>query len=716
MKKRKAFLSGITGMDGANLSEYLLSLNYEVFGIMRRHSVSESQDSRIANLNVKTYYGDLLDQSSLERLLTEIQPDEIYNLAAMSHVKVSFDVPQFTFLANSVGVLNILEAYRKCCPNARFYQASSCLPAGTKVLCRTVTKRFRYGKEEVFRTLGTKNIEEINVGDEVLSMDLITSKKEYCKVRATGNRVADDMFTVRFSNSNSLRLSGNHPVYVVGAGYVRTDELKVGDKVIQKRYPGLHGSTLRIGKTNKDLYGKEKAAIISERCSQGQKDSDFTHPWKGKSLDEYFANNPEKRMKIKEQATKSHIGILPWNTGIATSQNEDHKASWERASKNISISNKKLWENETYAKEKIDLLIKRKPKSFKINKMESKFLSLINEVCPDEFSYNEDGKLLILGRLIPDFVNVKGKKKLIEFDGEYWHSMPGRKKSDEKKDALFKKNGYEILRISDKEFIKNKDAVKNKVLTFVHNPSVDIIEITSINTESPEKVYDIEVEKNHNFFAKGILVHNSEMFGSSVDPDGFQRESTPLKPVSPYGVSKLAAFEMVNVYRESYGLYCCSGVLFNHSGKYRGSAFVEQKICKSAVRIKLGLQDKLELGNLNACRDIGNSKDYVRAMWLILQQPVASNYVVSTGETWSIKDILIYVYEKLGLDWMTTIHAENMERPNELKYLKGDSSRIRALGWKPEFTTAQTLDEMINFWMTHYMVDWKLVDVKTARV
>ncbi len=316
-----AFLTGISGMDGSHLSEYLLSLGYEVHGIMRRHSLSESQDQRIANLPVTTYYGDMLDQSSLERILQEVQPDEIYNLAAQSHVRVSFEIPQFTCQVNSIGVLNILEAYRKCCPHTKFYQASS-----------------------------------------------------------------------------------------------------------------------------------------------------------------------------------------------------------------------------------------------------------------------------------------------------------------------------------------------------------------------------------------------SEMFGSSVDSDGLQRETTPMRPVSPYGVSKLFGYEMVNTYRNSYGLFACSGILFNHSGPRRGEAFVEQKICKAAVRIKLGLQDKLELGNLNSYRDIGHSKDYVRAMHLILQQPEASNYVVSMQETHSISDIVLYVFDSLGLSPVKYLgYDPKHTRPQELDYLKGDSSRIRALGWKPEYTFESLLDEMIEHWMGVYV-------------
>ena len=124
---KKAFITGINGQDGSYLAEYLLELGYEVHGIVRRNSTPENQDGRISKIHsqIHTYYGDLLDQGGIEKLLDQIQPDEIYNLAAQSHVRISFDIPQFTVQTNSIGVLNILEAFRRSCPKAKFYQASS---------------------------------------------------------------------------------------------------------------------------------------------------------------------------------------------------------------------------------------------------------------------------------------------------------------------------------------------------------------------------------------------------------------------------------------------------------------------------------------------------------------------------------------------------------------------------------------------------------------
>lgn len=316
---KKAFITGIAGQDGSYLAEYLLGLDYEVHGIIRRNSVPENQQTRLENVrgNVHISYGDLLDQSSIEHLLDKVQPDEIYNIAAQSHVRISYDIPQFTAQTNALGVLNVLEAYRRSCPTAKFYQASS-----------------------------------------------------------------------------------------------------------------------------------------------------------------------------------------------------------------------------------------------------------------------------------------------------------------------------------------------------------------------------------------------SEMFGSAVDEDGFQRETTRMNPVSPYGCTKVFGYNIVRNYRNAYKLHASNGILFNHESPRRGSNFVTNKVVKTAVEIYLGQAKELVLGNLDAYRDWGHSKDYVRAMHLILQQPEAGDWVVATGETRSVRDMCEYVFGKLGMDYNNYVKQDGkFLRPEELPYLKGDSSRIRALGWTPEYTFETMMDEMTEYWI-----------------
>jgi GDPmannose 4,6-dehydratase len=318
---KKALITGINGQDGSYLTEHLLSLGYEVHGIVRRHSVAENQNHRLVknstNDKVKTYYGDLLDYPSLVRIVSEIMPDEIYNLGAMSHVRVSFDMPSFTIQTNALGVLNMLEVYRTICPHAKFYQASS-----------------------------------------------------------------------------------------------------------------------------------------------------------------------------------------------------------------------------------------------------------------------------------------------------------------------------------------------------------------------------------------------SEMFGNSVDDDGVQRLATPMNPVSPYGCSKVMGYNLVRHYRHAYGLHACNGILFNHESPRRGINFVTNKVVRGAVAIKKGLEGTLELGNMDSYRDWGHSKDYVRAMHMIVNHETPEEFIVATGETHSVRDLCDTVFSKLDLDYRDyVVQNPKFMRPEELKYLKGDPSKAReVLGWKPEYTFGSMIDEMIERW------------------
>ncbi len=322
--KKKAFITGINGQDGSYLAELLIEKDYEVYGIVRRNSIAEHQESRIDHLvgkGVETEYGDLLDVSSLERMLGSIKPDEIYNIGAQSHVRISFDVPQFTVQTNALGVLNMLEAFKYHCPNSRFYQASS-----------------------------------------------------------------------------------------------------------------------------------------------------------------------------------------------------------------------------------------------------------------------------------------------------------------------------------------------------------------------------------------------SEMFGRSVDDDGYQRESTTMEPTSPYGCAKVFGYNIVRHYRFAHKLFAVNGILFNHESPRRGSNFVTNKVVKSAVKIKQKLQDKLPLGSLDSYRDWGHSKDYVRAMHLIINHTEPDDFVCATGVTNSVGDMCDYVFSKLDMDYKDYVtQDERFMRPEDLKYLKGDSTKLReTFGWKPEYTFETLMDEMIDHWLKIY--------------
>ena len=202
---------------------------------------------------------------------------------------------------------------------------------------------------------------------------------------------------------------------------------------------------------------------------------------------------------------------------------------------------------------------------------------------------------------------------------------------------------------------------------------------------------------NARFYQAG----SSEMFGNCIDSDNFQRETTAMHPVSPYGCSKLFAHSMVCNYRNSYGLFATNGILFNHESPRRGSNFVTNKVVKTAVEIKLGITDKLELGNMDSCRDWGCAKDYVRAMHLIINHHTPDDFVIATGRSRSVRELCDYVFTKLGMKYEDyVVQNQKYLRPEELKYLKGDATKAKTvLGWEPMISFENMLDEMISHWL-----------------
>ena len=204
--------------------------------------------------------------------------------------------------------------------------------------------------------------------------------------------------------------------------------------------------------------------------------------------------------------------------------------------------------------------------------------------------------------------------------------------------------------------------------------------------------------------AKVYQASSSEMFGNSIDSDGFQRESTPMYPVSPYGCAKVYSYNICRNYRNSYNMFISNGILFNHESPRRGTNFVTNKVVKEAVKIKLGLSKKLALGNLDATRDWGHAKDYVEAMWMILQLENPDDYVCATGISHSVKELCEYVFGKLELSYQDyVVMDEKFLRPEELNDLKGDPTKLKKhTGWEPTYTFETMLDEMIEYWLDFY--------------
>jgi len=220
--------------------------------------------------------------------------------------------------------------------------------------------------------------------------------------------------------------------------------------------------------------------------------------------------------------------------------------------------------------------------------------------------------------------------------------------------------------------------------------------IYTVNTDAIGTLRLLEAVRSCNKPVKFYQASSSEMYGKAVEIP--QTEKTPFHPRSPYGCAKLYSFWQTVNYREAYGLFACNGILFNHESPRRGETFVTRKITRAATRIKLGLQDKLYLGNLDAKRDWGFAGDYVEAMWLMLHQDKPDDYVIATGECHSVKEFVEEAFGYLDLDWQKHIDIDpRYYRPSEVDHLQGDASKAKKiLNWEPKVTFKELVRMMVE--------------------
>jgi len=246
------------------------------------------------------------------------------------------------------------------------------------------------------------------------------------------------------------------------------------------------------------------------------------------------------------------------------------------------------------------------------------------------------------------------------------------------------------------EKIKPDEIYNFAAQSFVATSWAEPILATEVN--SLGVLFLLEAIRKKSPKTKFYQASTSEIFGGT-HLNGVQVEETPFYPKSPYAVSKLYAYFMTNVYRESHGLFCCNGILYNHESPIRAEHFVTRKISLSVARIKLGLQKEIRLGNLDSRRDWGFAGDYVEAMWLMMQQKKSDNYILSTGETHSIRDFLGVAFSHVGIkDWKKYIVIDDsFRRPNELMVLEGKSEKARKiLGWKPKMSFENLVELMVD--------------------
>lgn len=702
---KRALITGISGQDGSYLSELLLAEGYEVYGTLRRHSLPETQDVRIQHLSseIHTEYCDVTDANSIGKFIREVQPDEIYNLAAQSHVQISFSVPEYTIQTNTIGVLNILEAVRQHSSQSKVYQA--CHDTKTKAL--TPKGIIPYYK--------------LKPGDEVITINERTNKIEIKKIKKV--LVYDyegEMIKIKGKRVNQL-LTPNHNV------------------LLQKDDSDI----VRVKASNvADLFPYK-----TSRCSEYNLPRGFNHIGKNPEVIklsdiDYAAPSVNTKKNLVETFNAKDlfylIGLYIGDGYTAT--HRPKKVFYSSADRNCKRD------------KKTGRFIKETGKK-KLNHYQSDFIQfaipendkarqkLINVLKRNNISYHEHQMTIgfssrplrvllkkcgpnVYKKQIPDFVWDFSKDLIhevligiVDSDGHYAKSKNTIKRTIS---TVSKKLVSDICRAcfmigiyphvlerkpqgywGDRTIVKGKTSYNISLSTSRTNKIYPYLCSTVWHNN---KVWCLEVEDNHNFliYRDGKVAFSgnssSEVYGDSCDTDGFQRETTNKTPVSPYGCSKLMAYHLVRNYRRAYGLYACNGILFNHSSPRRGLNFVEQKIVYGAVRIKLGLDKKLELGNLESKRDFGHSRDYMTAIVKIINHSEADDFVIATGQTRSVREVCDFVFEELGLDYRdyVTVNPAFL-RPQELPYLRGDSTKARTiLGWEPKYTAEDLLREMIG--------------------
>jgi GDPmannose 4,6-dehydratase len=252
--------------------------------------------------------------------------------------------------------------------------------------------------------------------------------------------------------------------------------------------------------------------------------------------------------------------------------------------------------------------------------------------------------------------------------------------------AIIRSNPHEIYNL----------AAQSHVTVSYENPiyTTNVIVIGTLNL--------LEAMRNYAPNSRLYQAGTSEMFGNSIDKDGFQRETTPFKPANPYACGKVFCYNICKNYRNSYNLFISNGILFNHESPRRGEEFVTSKVVREAVKISQKLEKELHLGTLSTSRDWGHAKDYVKAMWMILQHDKPDDFVCSTGITHTVDYLCQYVFSKLGLNYKEYVILDpNYSRPEETHHLKGDCTKLKSeLGWEPEYTFESLLDEMIKYYQS----------------
>lgn len=653
----RAFITGISGQDGSYLSELLLSKGYEVFGMIRRHSVAENQQYRLSDISdkINVFYGDMTDAGRVEELINEVRPDEVYNLAAQSHVRISFDIPHFTAQTNAIGVLNILEAVRKYAPKAKFYQASSSEMFGLSVDGDSYQRESTpmnpaspYGIAKVFAYNMTRHY-----------------RRAYRLHACNG---------ILFNHESILK---NSPV-IVRDQFGLIDILPIEDifRSEKHRYEGILHEYLGMevwdgggwthiinGTCYRDI--QKPTRVIQTRASVYETTDDHVV---------FMGDNSEKKNKDVVVSDKMYATLYPDNN-FYLSQDEDFcrflgycvAEGYIAPDGAIYLTNQNEQELTRYCQilNKMygwDYRFEQHPSGYENGNVVTR-ACIKNDTHFGKWLRKEIYTRHSLEKRIPKFIlNSDVKYKIAFYEGYY--------------DGDGRKEGNETY--SNKGFTTKSATLCCGLIYLLRGFSTQTIKCKLDYRGADKRYYYVQL-------------------GCGYDTHKGQHLKKPKHQViSTYETHSEDGW-FFDLQTETQCFATGANLVKVHNSPRRGANFVTKKVVIGACEIYLGRQDSLELGNMDSYRDWGHSKDYVRAMNMIINAD-PSDWVVATGETHSIREMCEVVFSYLNMDYKDyVIQNPKYMRPEELPYLRGDSSRIRAtLGWSPEYTFETLLKEMVD--------------------
>ena len=724
---KKALIFGITGMDGSYLTEFLLEKGYEVHGIIRRSSsFNTGRIDHIFN-KIKLHYGDVTDALSVDNVISKIKPDEIYNLSAMSHVQISFEIPNYTGQVDAIGTLNVIESARIHVPNSKIYQA--CHDIETQIITED----------------GIKNYTDLKIGDLVYTINEQTKKIEKNPIKnILSYHYEGDMVKIKNKRIDKL-VTPNHNMLLqydgienlvyedalsfqknIKIGRVSKVSLPILNKIndnksvivklsdivnLDDRPQNIHKNIIEEMDSDELLYligifigdGIIKKRINYKKGINGGSIRDEKGQFK-KIEDKKYETVTENSSFIefyipKEDVERSKILNIFHKNGIDYKLNKD----------NVTITFSSYILSKIFNSCKEYAHNKSIPK-WVYNMPYSSLLELKNGLIGSDGHRRKCGResyttvskklasdIIILCQYLGESCSLNTKKATTSFF------------NDKKKGTLRPINCKESYRINFSKIRTNK----------IYNYNTDIVKYNNI-------VWCLEIENTHNFLVirNGKICFSgnctSELFGG-MDynrPETGYTEESPFHPRSPYGVAKLYGFWICKNYREAYNQFICNGILFNHSSFRRGGNFVEKKIVDALVKIKQNINNEIEvlkLGNLYSKRDIGYAKEYVEGMWLMLQQDKPDDFVLSTNETFTIKEMVNYCLDYLDIKYywsgvglnekcyqtesnkLLVEIDERYFRPSEVDLLLGDATKAKnILGWEAKTKLPELLKIMID--------------------